>query len=237
MRGLRREEVAELADVSVTWYTCFELGTAQRVSLDFVDRIASVLRLNPTEYTYLLALLGASNPPASAERREAFDAIVFGADTSAIAEVDGGLAILSRNETWHRLFGTGASHGLAVHANIVDCIFDDPDLREGVEGWDLLAGFVCGALRMQLARRHAEAAATFERYSRHILFSEQWLRRTLYDPQDADVRFSINHPAVGRIALRFLGVGLYGTANLLFVVVGDGDDAWRKMRSLPKTPA
>jgi len=55
VEGLRREEVAMLAGVSVAWYTQFETG-AIRVSPRMLDRVAAVLRLNDEEKLYLFSL-------------------------------------------------------------------------------------------------------------------------------------------------------------------------------------
>ncbi|MBD2845097.1 helix-turn-helix domain-containing protein [Paenibacillus sp. IB182496] len=54
--GLRREEVAQLAGISVTWYTWLEQGRDIRVSPPVLDEIASALRLNADERTYLYSL-------------------------------------------------------------------------------------------------------------------------------------------------------------------------------------
>lgn len=56
--GLRREEVASLADVGVTWYTWLEQGREISVSRATLLRIAHALRLTPTDETYLLGLAG-----------------------------------------------------------------------------------------------------------------------------------------------------------------------------------
>ncbi len=56
--GLRREEVAELASVGVTWYTWLEQGRAIRPSADVVESIATALRLDATETDHLHALAG-----------------------------------------------------------------------------------------------------------------------------------------------------------------------------------
>lgn len=56
--GLRREEVATLAGVGLTWYTMFETGAAERVSDDVVRRVARALRLNEAEREYLKNLAG-----------------------------------------------------------------------------------------------------------------------------------------------------------------------------------
>ncbi|MFD0468258.1 helix-turn-helix domain-containing protein [Nonomuraea thailandensis] len=56
VRGLRREELALLAGVSVTHYTRLEQGRSQNVSAEVLDAIADVLRLTGDERAYLHAL-------------------------------------------------------------------------------------------------------------------------------------------------------------------------------------
>ncbi|WP_426701586.1 helix-turn-helix transcriptional regulator [Rhodanobacter sp. Col0626] len=58
--GLRREEVATLAEVGVTWYTWLEQGRAINVSAAALQRIARALALSPTDEAYLFALMGLS---------------------------------------------------------------------------------------------------------------------------------------------------------------------------------
>jgi transcriptional regulator with XRE-family HTH domain len=55
-RGLRREEVAALADVGVTWYTWLEQGRDINVSADTLARIARALQLSSSDTTYLFSL-------------------------------------------------------------------------------------------------------------------------------------------------------------------------------------
>ena len=54
--GLRREEVAQLAGVSLTWYTWLEQGRDIKVSTSVLDAISSALQLNNDERRYLYAL-------------------------------------------------------------------------------------------------------------------------------------------------------------------------------------
>lgn len=54
--GLRREEVAQLAGVGVTWYTWFEQGREIQVSAHFLENLARGLRLDATERDHLFAL-------------------------------------------------------------------------------------------------------------------------------------------------------------------------------------
>jgi transcriptional regulator with XRE-family HTH domain len=54
--GLRREEVASLAGVGVTWYTMLENGSAERPSLETLESIARALRMSEAETRYLQRL-------------------------------------------------------------------------------------------------------------------------------------------------------------------------------------
>lgn len=56
--GLRREEVAALSGVGVTWYTLFERGIAERVSDDVIERISGALQLSDAERMYLRDIAG-----------------------------------------------------------------------------------------------------------------------------------------------------------------------------------
>ena len=60
--GLRREEVAQRADVSATWYTWLEQGRGGTPSAEALDRIAAALALAPLEREHLF-LLAQGRPP------------------------------------------------------------------------------------------------------------------------------------------------------------------------------
>ncbi|MFI1399887.1 helix-turn-helix transcriptional regulator [Streptomyces sp. NPDC020681] len=60
--GLRREEVAHLSAVGVTWYTWLEQARDIQVSPQVLDAIARALLLDPSERTHLFALAGATDP-------------------------------------------------------------------------------------------------------------------------------------------------------------------------------
>ena len=60
--GLRREEVAALADVGLTWYTWLEQGRQINVSAAALARIARALALSPSDEAYLFAMAGLARP-------------------------------------------------------------------------------------------------------------------------------------------------------------------------------
>ena len=62
--GLRREDVAALAGVSVTWYTWLEQGRDIKASTPVLERITAALRLSPDEREYLFALVQHRAAPA-----------------------------------------------------------------------------------------------------------------------------------------------------------------------------
>jgi transcriptional regulator with XRE-family HTH domain len=69
--GLRREEVALLAGVSVDYYTRLERGVATGVSERVLEALAQALRLDETERAYLFDLARATNTATPARRRRA----------------------------------------------------------------------------------------------------------------------------------------------------------------------
>jgi transcriptional regulator with XRE-family HTH domain len=62
--GLRREEVAQLAGVGVTWYTWLEQGRDINASEQVLAAISRTLRLDPHEHSHLFTLAGAPEPPS-----------------------------------------------------------------------------------------------------------------------------------------------------------------------------
>jgi transcriptional regulator with XRE-family HTH domain len=61
--GLRRQDVAELAGVSASWYTWLEQGRDIRVSDEVLDRVSQALRLSEDERVYLFSLVQRRPPP------------------------------------------------------------------------------------------------------------------------------------------------------------------------------
>src|SRR5580704_12895737 len=67
--GLRREEVAQRARISPTWYACLEQGRGGAPSADALDRIAQALMLTDIEREHLF-LLGLGRPPEVRYRKD-----------------------------------------------------------------------------------------------------------------------------------------------------------------------
>jgi transcriptional regulator with XRE-family HTH domain len=63
-KGLRREEVAQLAGISATWYTWIEQSREVNVSAEALERLATALKLSKSERTYLFDMADRRDPQA-----------------------------------------------------------------------------------------------------------------------------------------------------------------------------
>src|SRR5262249_46621965 len=76
--GLRREEVAQLSGLSVTWYTWLEQGRDMSLSTVALARLANALRLGRAERAYLFELAGRRDPDHGAGETDELPAAVLG---------------------------------------------------------------------------------------------------------------------------------------------------------------
>ncbi|WP_261557796.1 MmyB family transcriptional regulator [Frankia tisae] len=110
-RGLRREELASLSGVSLTWYTGLEQGRAA-ASAQVLDAVGRVLRLDEVGRRHLRRL-SAPEPPAVAPRGEYLRGLAGLLDswpTSPAALLDHRLDIVATNAAWARIWGDPAGY-------------------------------------------------------------------------------------------------------------------------------
>jgi transcriptional regulator with XRE-family HTH domain len=105
--GLRREEVAQLAGVGVTWYTWLEQGRPINASVQVLDAIAAVLRLGPAERWHLYRLAEVPGVPTVAESLSVPPevlGVLDALDPSPAAVYNGKYDLLACNESYGALF-------------------------------------------------------------------------------------------------------------------------------------
>lgn len=150
VRGLRREEVAALAGIGVSWYTALEHGSAHGVSTATLLAIADVLRLNESEREYVYALARESGSVVRAEpdallietlHALAFPAYIITPEWEAIA----------CNAAFRRVWVLGAKD---VPCNVLERLFLDVRARR-MHGEHFIANItpVVAMLRSGLGRR------------------------------------------------------------------------------------
>jgi transcriptional regulator with XRE-family HTH domain len=156
--GLRREEVAVLAGVSIEWYTRLEKGHIAGVSEEVLEAVAGALRLNEAEHTYLFDLARAARPATRAPRRrkpvDVPDRLRWMLDSmqgSAAIVTNGRLDLLAVNDLGRALYSP-------VYAdepgppNIARFQFLDPAAEDYYTDWNAAADVTAAQLRTEAGR-------------------------------------------------------------------------------------
>ena len=175
VRGLRREEVATLAGIGVSWYTALESGDAGNVSKATVLAVAGALRLSNSERSYLLTLTGQASLPLTSDEpnpllRETMLALTYPAYIiTALWDVK------YYNDAFRRIWNIGPNE---LPFNAVERLFLDPRAR-AMHGGHFIGNItpVVAMLRSAIGRRPHEA--TLQRL-RDALRAEDELR-SLWD--------------------------------------------------------
>jgi transcriptional regulator with XRE-family HTH domain len=235
--GLRREEVAQRAYISPTWYTWLEQGRGGAPSADVLDRIARALMLTDVEREHLF-LLGLGRPPEV--RYRAVDGI-----TPRLQRVLDALEpspALIRTATWDVVaWNRAATLMLADYGsmppkqrNVLRFIFLDPRVRAAQYDWESVARLVVASFRVDAAR--AGAASEVEPLVEELCrlspeFEAMW--------RENDVRSHgegvkhIRHPLLGPLALEYSVFAVDGRSDLSMVVYNPATPADAdKIRSL-----
>jgi transcriptional regulator with XRE-family HTH domain len=151
--GLRREEVALLAGISVEYYTRLERGNARGVSDDVLEAVSRALQLEEAEHAHLLDLARAANaqrPPrrsATPQRvRPSIQRIVDAMSEIPAFVQNGRLDILYANELAAALYSDMLQDPVRP-PNAARFIFLDPRARTFYVDWDSVAGSIVAALR------------------------------------------------------------------------------------------
>jgi transcriptional regulator with XRE-family HTH domain len=221
--GLRREEVAQRAHISPTWYAWLEQGRGGAPSADVLDRIARALMLTDVEREHLF-LLGLGRPPDARYRKNQG---VTPRLQRVLDVIDPNPAVI-RTATWDVVaWNRGASVLLMDYGslppeqrNMLRFIFLDPRARAAHYDWESVARLVLGAFRMDAAR--AGAAADVEPLVDELCrlspeFKTLWRANDLPGPHGEAVKH-IRHPTLGPIAFELSTFGVDGRTDLSMLV-------------------
>lgn len=230
--GLRREEVAQRANISPTWYTWLEQGRGGAPSADVLDRIAQAMMLTEVEREHLF-LLGLGRPPEARYRKN--DGI-----TPRLQRVLDALEpspALIRTATWDVLAWNRAARVMLIdyaslppdQRNILRFLFLDPRARAAQYDWESVARFALGAFRVDVARAGAgaEAEALVEELCRLSPdFNAMWAERDVHGGRHEAAK-QIRHPILGPLAFEYSTFSVDGRTDLAMVVYNPAtqDDA------------
>ena len=155
--GLRREEVALLAGISIEYYTRLERGDARGVSDEVLDALARALQLDDVERVHLTDLIRTANArrptrrPAKERVRPSVQRILDSMTGTAAFVRNGRLDILSANQLGYALYSPAF---LDPHrpVNLARFIFLDPASTQFYGDWDGIAHAAVGSLRAEAGR-------------------------------------------------------------------------------------
>jgi transcriptional regulator with XRE-family HTH domain len=221
--GLRREEVAQRANISPTWYTWLEQGRGGAPSADVLDRIAGALMLTDVEREHLF-LLGLGRPPEVHYRK---DESVTPRLRRVLDALDPSPAVI-RTATWDVVAWNRAATVMLIdygalppeQRNILRFIFLDPRARAAQYDWESVARFVLGAFRVDAAR--AGAAAEVEPLVEELCrlspeFKAMWRDNDVRGVPGEAVK-QIRHPVLGPLAFEYSAFAVDGRTDLSMVV-------------------
>lgn len=207
--GLRREEVAQMAGMSVAYYTRLEQGNSENVSAEVLDAVARALRLSEAEHTYLTQL---ARPklhkkknacPRQRQLRPALQQLLDAFEGVPAYVIGQRSDILGWNRLAAALFGNWAELP-PQERNWTRLIFLSPVTRELFLDWDTKAISVVGFLRMEAGRCPDDpqlAALVGELSVKSEEFRRLWAAYEVRAKDHGTLRFQ--HPLVGELALAY----------------------------------
>ena len=199
--GLRREEVAVLAGVSVDYYTRLEQGRERTPSAQVVDAICGALRLSPDarQHAYRLAKLAPTFQPPSATVGPELLQLMDAFPGAAAYVVDPAFRVIAANATARALLGP-----TQLEAGGLEYIFLEPGARDYFVEWDVVARASVSAIRLAagFATPYPAVPPLVERLLRESSdFAALWADHTV---SGLNITYKvINHPDIGRVELTY----------------------------------
>ncbi|WP_051732910.1 helix-turn-helix transcriptional regulator [Kitasatospora phosalacinea] len=206
--GLRRQEVAQLAAVSVEWYVRLEQGRVGTPGTAVLDALAEALRLTPDEHRHLHLLARGETPvlPASSPRNPEVPAslrqLLDGIPLFPAYLTDHRLDVLAHNAAARALFGP--EFGTGATDNTARMLFLDPATRATQLDWPRVARETVGHLRTAAAHHPDDphlAALLAELRGHSPEFTLWWDDHTVLDRTTGTKR--VQHVEAGPLLLHY----------------------------------
>ena len=223
--GLRREEVALLAGVSVDYYTRLERGNASGVSESVLEALARALQLDEAERAHLFDLARAAGSTPRRRRRPAPQRVrpsvqrILDTITGAPAFVrNGRLDILAANRLGRAFY---SEHFDSPHGppNSARFIFLDPRATDFYLDWEQVATDAVAVLRSEAGRDPYDrdlSDLVGELSTRSDTFRTRWAAHNVRFHDTGSKRF--HHSVVGDLSLTFETMQLAADAGLMLFV-------------------
>ncbi|WP_250517563.1 helix-turn-helix transcriptional regulator [Caballeronia sp. INDeC2] len=229
--GLRREEVAQRANISPTWYTWLEQGRGGAPSADVLERICGALMLTDAEREHLF-MLGLGRPPEVRYRS------VDGVSPRLQRLLDSlqSSPAIVKTPTWDVVAWNRAAAVVLTdygalppgERNILQFLFRNPEVRARQHDWESVARFVVGAFRADVARAGlvSEVGALVEALCHASAeFDALWRDNEVHSHEDGGGIKRLLHPTLGSVELEYSAFSVDGRPDLGMIVYTPLDEA------------
>jgi len=221
--GLRREEVAQRANISPTWYTWLEQGRGGAPSVEVLERIAQAMMLTELEREHLHLLAFGRPPEVRYQKKDGVTPRL-----QRVLDAFGPCPAIVRTATWDVVaWNRAATVLLADYAalppdqrNILRFVFLDPRARSAQVDWAHTARIVVGSFRVDALR--AGAGAEVQPLVDELCrcspeFKALWHDHLLQGPYGDATKY-MHHPVLGRVAFEYSAFAIDGRTDLSMVV-------------------
>ncbi len=238
--GLRREEVAQLAGVGVTWYTWLEQGRPIHASVQVLDAVARTLRLDGAEREHLYRLADIPAAPAEIAMESVSPAvheILAKLEPLAASLQNARFDVLAANSVHEDLFWRWHAMPCELR-NVLWCSFAEPDARQRIVNFDEEMPRVVATLRASFGQHLGEPAWTdFIRRlcARSAEFAQMWARHDVARPGARTKVF--RHPVAGLLRLQSTSLAVADMPECRIVVYTPADAETRDRLPLIRSAA
>jgi transcriptional regulator with XRE-family HTH domain len=228
--GLRREEVAQLAGVGVTWYTWLEQGRDINVSTQVLEALSRTLKLDRHEHSHLMALAGVPDAAPLKTCPTVTDNV-----RAVLQQLDPAPAVIMNKRrdvlAWNATYGLIWPELADVppeDRNLLLLIFTYPGWRRCMPDWEDAAPRLVAQFRAAMAEHLNEPA--WKGLLARLLdespdFARFWERHEVLGPEGGHKRFE--HPDVGMLRLDFTHLWLDQRIGTRMTVYTPSDEETR----------
>ncbi len=224
--GLRREEVALLAGISVEYYTRLERGNVRGVSEDVLDGVSQALQLDEAEHAHLFDLVRTANQQRPPRRRRRGRRPTVRPSVRRIVDAMADVPAFVTNGRLDMLYGNRLIEALySVHfresespPNAAEAIFLDPRAREFFVDWETAARDIVATLHGEAGRNPYDRALSDLiglLSTRSEEFRTWWASHDVRYHHSGTKRF--RHPLVGELTLAYERLELPSDPGLAIV--------------------
>ncbi|HEY9374664.1 helix-turn-helix transcriptional regulator [Streptomyces sp.] len=234
--GLRREEVAQLSGVGVTWYTWLEQGRPINASPQVLDAVARTLRLDPPEREHLYHLAEVAYAPDAEDDAQSISpelqGILDALHPHPAVIYNGRYDVLATNVAYRTLF-MGPEHELTDLRNVLWTLFTVPEPTCPLVHRDQELPLMVAQLRGSYGRHVGEPA--WESFVRRLSeasgeFARLWASGDVVPP-GARVK-TFRHDAVGELRMTSVSLSINGMPECRIVTYTPNDDHSRRAMSV-----